>query len=107
MINSDKQTKICTACYWKKQFSVFHQDNSKDDFTGKDVGKGKTRTTMEDCKRCNGTGLEPVYVPEVKSDEQAGAKIDYCEFKWPEWIDQISVKLNECIDAINLLINNQ
>lgn len=56
--------EVCKSCYWKKQFSVFHQDNSKDDFTGKDVGKGKSWTTLETCKRCNGTGEEPVYKPE-------------------------------------------
>ena len=81
--NEPLPEKVCTACLWKKQHSVYSQEVGHDDF-GWEWYINSPQVKMIDCKRCKGTWQEPLYdaKPKTYTLEQMEEEYDRWFTNW-------------------------
>lgn len=75
---NESNTTVCTACLWKKQLSVFKGEGWYDEWNWKYYGTAP-HIQHVDCKRCDGTGLEPDYsdVIEPTNETERQSTVDH------------------------------
>ena len=67
-----KKAEVCTACYGKWTYSVFEWNKvaSADFIWDKSYIVEKWGIKEYPCKRCNGTGEKPIYIPEPQQEDK-------------------------------------